>query len=152
MSPIYSKRRPYLKLKSPQLRFFKESVRFLKDIMDKESAFEKPYLDLEYRQMHFDFPQPDWPPFPSFDRPRGDYPPPCRPCHLYISHASGDCVDPIKIGPAIWCTNDPWQSGDSAMFASAAEGGIVRIVARTWSYGEVIEEIKDKDKLEYGML
>ena len=46
--------------------FYKADVRFLKEIVGRESEFEKPYEDEDYRKMHFDFPWPDWPPFPDF--------------------------------------------------------------------------------------
>jgi hypothetical protein len=126
---VYSKRRPYLNLDASQPEFFRESVRFLKDITDKESAFEKPYLDLDYRLMHFDFPFPDWK-WPAFggDWPDG-YPPPCRPCFLYINTpAFQDCKNPIKIGPAVVCTNDPWTSKDCSVRVFAELGELKEVV------------------------
>jgi hypothetical protein len=45
------------------VEFFTAPVRFLKESNEKESAFEKPYMDdyPEYQAMHLDLPNPDWP-------------------------------------------------------------------------------------------
>lgn len=43
------------------LEFFRARVRWLKESNRKESRFEKPYEDLEYRKMHVDWPTLDWP-------------------------------------------------------------------------------------------
>lgn len=54
-------RKSYLQLKRSLIEFFTAPVRYIKESNTKESAFEKPYLDSEYRPMHFDIPNPDWP-------------------------------------------------------------------------------------------
>lgn len=57
----YTPQKPYLKLWQSPSTFFRSAVRHLKDTVTKESAFEKPYLDLEYPTMHLNLPYPDWP-------------------------------------------------------------------------------------------
>ena len=57
----YSSRKPYYDLDKSQVEFFGGSSRFLKQSLDKESQFEKPYLDLEYSSMHLRLPEPNWP-------------------------------------------------------------------------------------------
>jgi hypothetical protein len=54
-------RKTYLKLKESLTEFFTAPVRYLKESNQKESEFEKPYLDTDYRAMHLDIPDPDWP-------------------------------------------------------------------------------------------
>ena len=54
-------RKAYLQLKKSLIEFFNAPVRYLKESNTKESEVEKPYLDSEYRTMHFNIPQPDWP-------------------------------------------------------------------------------------------
>jgi hypothetical protein len=58
---VSSRRRPYLKLKQSFLELFRGQARWLKELTAKESIFEKPYLDQDYRAMHLDLPTPDWP-------------------------------------------------------------------------------------------
>lgn len=55
-----SRRRPYLDLKKSFLEQFRGRARWLHDTMSKESIFEKPYLDEDYRQMHLNMPEPRW--------------------------------------------------------------------------------------------
>ena len=90
--------------------FYKADVRFLKEVVGRESEFEKPYLDEDYRKMHFDFPLPDWPPFPD-PLPWPEIPPGPEPglslCGItcYIP-GGGDCTEPIWCHPSIWCGTD----------------------------------------------
>uniref|UniRef100_A0A6H1ZDL5 Uncharacterized protein n=1 Tax=viral metagenome TaxID=1070528 RepID=A0A6H1ZDL5_9ZZZZ len=46
--------------------FYRAPTRYLAESTSKESEFEKPYLDENYRRMHFNFPTPDWPSMPEF--------------------------------------------------------------------------------------
>ena len=55
-----SRRRPYLDLKKSFLERFQSRARWLHDTLSKESIFEKPYLDEDYRQMHLNIPESDW--------------------------------------------------------------------------------------------
>ena len=57
----YSNRKPYYDLEMSQREFFGGSTRFLKQALDKESQYEKPYLDLEYPSMQLEIPKPTWP-------------------------------------------------------------------------------------------
>ena len=108
----YSPRRPYLMGKESVGNFYKAPVRFLKELANRESEFEKPYLDEDYRKMHFDFPWPDWPPFPDLP-PYPPLPPIDGPveglslCGItcYIP-GGGDCTEPIWCHPSIWCGAD----------------------------------------------
>lgn len=56
-----SKRRSYLKLKQSLVQFFTEPIRLLKEGTGKESIYEKPYLDTDYKAMHIAPSVPDWP-------------------------------------------------------------------------------------------
>lgn len=56
-----SRRRPYLDIKESVLDLFRTTARWLHDSIQKESMFEKPYLDRDYRKMHLNIPAPDWP-------------------------------------------------------------------------------------------
>lgn len=44
--------------------FYSAPTRYLAQAVNKESEFEKPYLDDDRGKMHMDLPWPDWPPFP----------------------------------------------------------------------------------------
>lgn len=56
-----SRRKLYLNLKDSITKFFRTRARWLKDTTEKESRFEKPYLDGDYRAMHLRWPSPRWP-------------------------------------------------------------------------------------------
>jgi len=87
-------RRPYLRksFRTSLSEFFTAFVRYLKQSNRKESVFEKPYLDDNYRLMHLQLPVPRWPsfaggkgfamPHQAFPRSRGD---------LYTSCAFPSC-------------------------------------------------------------
>lgn len=69
-----SKRRPYLGLKRSLREFFTDPVRWIKEGNRRESIFEKPYLDQDYRKMHLDWSWPDWPSIgSSVDTPSGQF-------------------------------------------------------------------------------
>lgn len=55
-----SAKKPYLRLKKSLVDFFRAPVVFIKQINQKFSEFEKPYLDSEYQQMHLDWPSWTW--------------------------------------------------------------------------------------------
>lgn len=105
-------RRPYLMGKKSVTEFYQAPVRFLKNIVGKESEFEKPYEEEEYRKMHFDFPWPDWPPLPEippwppWSPPEGPVPglPGCA--IVCYPPGGGDCDSPIWCHPGIWCGAD----------------------------------------------
>ena len=50
----YSSRRPYLQLKSSQIKFFNDPTRFLQTSLTQESMLEKPYDSSEYQTMHLE--------------------------------------------------------------------------------------------------
>jgi hypothetical protein len=57
---VSSRRRLYLNLKQSITKLFKTPAHYLKEMTGKRSLFEKPYLDKDYRDMHFHLPVPDW--------------------------------------------------------------------------------------------
>ena len=67
-----SRRRLYLNLKSSITKLFKTPAHYLKEITGKQSLFEKPYFDKDYRAMHLKLPVPSWK-RPEFD-PGGIWP------------------------------------------------------------------------------
>jgi len=101
-------RRPYLMGKRSLTEFYSSPARYLKEIVGKESEFEKPYEEEEYRKMHFDFPWPDWPPFPDLpplpDIPGG--PVPGLSLCAITCYKPLDCDEPIWCHPSIWCGED----------------------------------------------
>jgi hypothetical protein len=121
VSPVQKARKPYLSLKQSMSDFFSEHVRFIKDqARGPESAFEKPYLDMEYPTMHLSIPAPDWGGgsstrwwykpgdwVPGKDPNGGARPVPgCPGCALYADPPL-DCEHPVEIHSGIWCTNTP---------------------------------------------
>ena len=73
---MYSGRKPYFKAKDSIVEFFKTPVRYLKDLVLKESQFEKPYMEDDYQAMHLDLPTPGWPSWDfgyKVDRPSWDF-------------------------------------------------------------------------------
>ncbi len=88
-------RRPYLRKSfgSSLHEFFTAFVRYLKQSNRKESVFEKPYLDDNYRLMHLQLPVPRWPSFAGgkgFSMPRLPYPRDRG--DLYTSCAFPSCI------------------------------------------------------------
>ena len=114
---MYSARKPYNKLKLSVKDFFTAPVRHLKDIIMKESVFEKPYWDMEYPEMHLDIPAPDWPdrnPPGGPGGPGGGETPQSRWCLLYCD-PTFDCeVDPVEIHSAVFSTFFP-PTGEAAI-------------------------------------
>lgn len=94
-----SRRRLYLNLKQSILKLFKTPAHYLKELTGKQSLFEKPYLDRDYRQMHLNLPVPSWK-RPEFD-PGGIWPPPRKHTFIFddgicsLSGKSGDCGETI---------------------------------------------------------
>jgi len=105
-----SKRRPYLQLKMSLGDFFTAPVRHLKGVVLKESAFEKPYYDMEYRQMHFEMPKRQYDPF---DPPEYILPPGADPespiCILgNFDYTRGTCFErPL----GVWSVQMCYQAG-----------------------------------------
>ena len=60
-APGFDARKPYAFNKRHISEMFRIPDRYLKQIIDKESQFEKPYLDGSYQKMHLVIPAPDWP-------------------------------------------------------------------------------------------
>jgi len=119
--------RLYLSLRTSVAELFKVPVRWIRDTMGKESSFEKPYLTGEYRTMHLNIPEPDWPDIKtpdirnpnlsgitgrsSFVPVRSSYPvkavdgPPCPPCGIVCwAPADGQCDEWIECHMGIYCT------------------------------------------------
>jgi hypothetical protein len=90
--------------------FYQAPVRYLKEVLGRESEFEKPYVDEDYRKMHFDPPTPDWPPFPPFPPwpplPPIEGPVPGLPSCAIVCYEPLDCDEPIWCHPSIWCGTD----------------------------------------------
>lgn len=93
-------------------QFFSAPTRYLAESINKESEFEKPYLDDDRAKMHMDFPWPDWPtvppippwpPLPPFDGPVPGLPGCAITCY---QPAGGDCEEAIWCHPSIWCGTD----------------------------------------------
>jgi len=111
---VTSNRKTYLKLKQSMREFFRAPVRFLKESNEKESVFEKPYLDTDYRAMHLDIPEPDWPTW-KFDTSRRRYGegevlgtgPHCKGCDLsYYRILAGDCAtDSVQFYSSARCVS-----------------------------------------------
>ena len=104
--------------------FYSADVRFLKEIIGRESEFEKPYEDEDYRKMHFDFPWPDWPPFPDLP-PMPEIPggpiPGLSLCAI-TCYTPLDCDEPIWCHPSIWCGGDTNCNLCSWMVEGATSG------------------------------
>ena len=102
-------RKFYLSGKMSLREFFSAPTRYLAESISKESEFEKPYLDEDYRKMHLDMPWPDWPPFPPLgplpDIPGGPVPG-LTLCGI-VCYAPLNCDEPIWCHPGIWCGYDP---------------------------------------------
>ena len=104
-------RRPYLMNKKSVTQFYQAPVRYLREIEAKESEFEKPYVDEDYRKMHLDFPWPDFPPFPPLSPwpplPPFEGPTPGLPgCAITCYPPHNDCDNPVWCHPSIWCGSD----------------------------------------------
>jgi len=105
-------RKVYLMGDQSTRQFFSAPTRYLAESINKESEFEKPYLDDDRAKMHMDFPWPDWPtmpplppwpPLPPFEGP-GDKVSACAiTCY---APGGGDCTEPIWCHPSIWCGAD----------------------------------------------
>lgn len=68
-------RKFYLDDKLSTIEFFRQDVRWVQKSATKESQFEKPYLDDEYRKMHLEWPQWKWPSYQPRDfGPFGELP------------------------------------------------------------------------------
>lgn len=137
VSYLFSNRKPYLDLGMSLKDFFSAPVRYLKGSVTKESQFEKPYLQKEYRKMHFDIPAPKWDKA-NFDlekrkkrkfTPAGGGKIDCeaKDCRLYGDGIHPNwCADtPISIWPAIWCSWDTASYSDCRMKVVALEGEIL---------------------------
>lgn len=104
-------RKVYLMGEESLVQFFKRPMRYLKEnTTRKESVFEKPYLDEEYRKMHFNFPTPSWPSIPGLPQipPLPDIPGPdplSSVCAI-TCYEPNDCDEPIWCHPSIWCGTD----------------------------------------------
>ena len=134
----YLNNKPYYNLKDSVKDFYTKPVRYLVNSNQVESAFEKPYLDLEYPQMHLNLPLQDWPidPWPE---PRPNPLPPgggggvhdtCLACNLVGSgHHTAKCgneiVGLIHIFPIRFCTSFPYTNEDCQLVIETLDGGII---------------------------
>lgn len=136
----YSNQKPYYRLKQSISEFFKTPVRYIAESNKIESAFEKPYLNMEYPQMHLDLPNPDWPIISWPDPPRPIIPPggpiggspdqPCLFCNLVGSgHQDTQCGDPrvglIHIFALRFCTYFPYTNEDCSLEIIVLAGQII---------------------------
>jgi hypothetical protein len=115
--------------------FYSADVRFLKEIIGKESEFEKPYLDEDYRKMHFDFPTPDWPPFPGFSMPEIPGPSEKASACAIVCYEPLDCDEPIWCHPSIWCGGDLDCTLCHWEVEGAALGYSVHQMTKGWTWG-----------------
>ena len=134
----YLNNKPYYNLKDSVKDFYTKPVRYLVNSNQVESAFEKPYLDLEYPQMHLNLPLQDWPidPWPE---PKPNPLPPgkggglhdtCLACNLVGSgHHTAKCgneiVGLIHIFPIRFCTSFPYTNEDCQLVIETLDGGII---------------------------
>ena len=138
----YSPRRPYLMGNQSVGNFYKAPARFLKELADRESEFEKPYLDEDYRKMHFDFPVPDWPIMPPLGPgPELPIPGPSPGLSLcaitcYVP-GGGDCSEPIWCHPSIWCGTDMSCNLCSWIVSGATLG---------YSWKHIVDEVPSKTR------
>lgn len=89
MARRYSARKPYLKLHMDLGEFFSTPQVHIKEMFGKFSAFEKPYLDGQYNQMHLNLPAWDWGAFRPF--PSGGWLPPGPGPRSFIVFTDPDC-------------------------------------------------------------
>lgn len=94
-------RRPYLMGSSSITQFYSASVRYLKEITSKESVFEKPYLEEDYRKMHLRLPEMGYSPLDVLPAEPSDQ----GVCAI-VCYTSYDCTEPIWCHPGIWCGFD----------------------------------------------
>jgi len=142
-------RRPYLMGDASVVQFYQNPARYLKEMVAKESTFEKPYLDEEYRKMHFDFPVPDWPPFPDFP-PFPDIPGPTPGlswCAI-TCYTPLDCDEPIWCHPSIWCGTDLECNLCSWVVEGATSGYSPHAMSLHWNWG--IDVWIDSELVEAG--
>ena len=91
--------------------FFSSPTRYLSESINRESEFEKPYLDDDRGRMHALPPWPDWPPMPPVSPwpplPPFDGPSPGLPgCAIVCYPPHNDCDNPVWCHPSIWCGSD----------------------------------------------
>lgn len=96
---LYSAKKPYHNLKASIASFYKQRVLFMKQLLQKLSEFEKPYIDSSYPEMNLKIPEPNW---PTWVKP---YIP--NPWHPEIS------LEPLPPIPAPGPTPSPWPPPDS---------------------------------------
>lgn len=129
----YSARKPYLRLKKSIVELFKEPIRHLKEIVLKESQFEKPYLDSEYPTMHLDLPFPDWPTIKGEGEGGGEGGNDCeaKGCGIvgFGSHPDHCGEEPwwIDIHPGIYCTFYPGLDSDCELEVTTLAGEILEM-------------------------
>lgn len=100
-----SARKPYLRLKKSLVDFFRAPIVYLKNINQKFSEFEKPYLEGEYPQMHLEWPSWNWGPWKTPQlgpvTPFGSIPQIKVGCVLHCWHWN-DCEDWIYCSVLHW--------------------------------------------------
>lgn len=105
--------------KSSLVEFYKAPLRYLKASNTIESAFEKPYRDLDYQLMHLDIPAPDWPTWNfaweiSRGGPQVGEFPGCRGCGInHWDIRKVDCATkPVNFHASWWCSSEESMGQD----------------------------------------
>jgi hypothetical protein len=99
---VEKNRKLYLDSSLSVIETFRQSVRWVKSSAVRESQFEKPYIDDEYRKMHLEFPTPDWPKTPD-PPPNGDIEPTTRRMRFGTPRCWGHVFSAVCDGPT-WGT------------------------------------------------
>lgn len=154
--------RPYLATGKTLKEMFEEPVKFSKEVRQKQSEFEKPYLEGDsYRRMNLEIPQPNWgpdikrpdrtrpylyqrlanvpnccqPTLPALpDFPKISWSPQCQYC-IIVCYEPTDCKEPIRCHAASFCTHDKSGKGvDTRWEVEALEGEVVDDAPGGWSF------------------
>jgi len=142
-------RKPYVYINRHVSEMCRYPDRYIRQIIGKESEFEKPYLDWPYQAMHLKLPTPDWPDIrvPGIRRRRLTPPESveagedigCDYC-IIVCYARPDCDEPIECHAAYFCTADPSGYGRDCSWDAAiidGEGAILDIQAGDWFFPSV---------------
>jgi len=134
---VSSRRRLYLNLKAGIVSLFKTPAHYLKELTGKQSLFEKPYFDGDYRAMNLKFPVPTW----GEPKPKsgGLWPPPGGSywsrfifgegeCGLSIFRG-GECGELVNLHASIdQLTMGPYSLGTSYLWVATSSDQELAIV------------------------
>lgn len=160
-------RKPYVYNKRHVSEMFRIPDRYIKQIIDKESEFEKPYLDWGYQEMHLNLPVPDWPgirvpkvrtrhprrpeiwydpsaPNGPEEEPEVGYGSSCVGCIINCNHppTCNDEGTTVECHAAQFCTQDSSGDGkDTSWFLEIIKGDIVEEREGSWHFPSVEYEI-----------